>query len=238
MAPWSLAFGVNEIRGMLSSMVLVYFYATRNGMNRWPHQKDDPCDCKGSFSSTIELGHNFTDGMALGSAFLLHGSVGGWSRKLFLLAHELPQEVGDFEILVSIGGASGNCTGESAALTVDPGLLDVPGMIMERNWHAPIQILRKHTLALILGQDPGQSSLIEENNALPEVLSLSDFLFSFKNMIASFLQGFTAGGFIYIAAAGVLPEINSGSITFKSTVIQLMALTLGMAVALCISLVE
>lgn len=37
--------------------------------------------------------HNFTDGMALGSAFLLHGSVGGWSRTLFLLAHELPQEV-------------------------------------------------------------------------------------------------------------------------------------------------
>uniref|UniRef100_A0A804LUM9 IAA-alanine resistance protein 1 n=1 Tax=Zea mays TaxID=4577 RepID=A0A804LUM9_MAIZE len=44
--------------------------------------------------------HNFTDGMALGSAFLLHGSVGGWSRTLFLLAHELPQE----EILVSLCG--------------------------------------------------------------------------------------------------------------------------------------
>jgi len=39
------------------------------------------------------LQHNFTDGMALGSAFLLYGSVGGWSRTLFLLAHELPQEV-------------------------------------------------------------------------------------------------------------------------------------------------
>lgn len=38
--------------------------------------------------------HNFTDGMALGSAFLLYGSVGGWSRTLFLLAHEIPQEVG------------------------------------------------------------------------------------------------------------------------------------------------
>lgn len=39
------------------------------------------------------LQHNFTDGMALGSAFLLYGSVGGWSRTIFLLAHELPQEV-------------------------------------------------------------------------------------------------------------------------------------------------
>ena len=42
---------------------------------------------------SVIVQHNFTDGMALGSAFLLYGSVGGWSRTLFLLAHELPQEV-------------------------------------------------------------------------------------------------------------------------------------------------
>lgn len=56
--------------------------------------------------------------------------------------------------------------------------------------------------------------------------------------MASFLQGFTAGGFIYIAVAGVLPEMNSGNTTFKGTLIQLTSLILGMAVALCISLVE
>ena len=43
--------------------------------------------------NVLILQHNFTDGMALGSAFMLYGSVGGWSRTLFLLAHELPQEV-------------------------------------------------------------------------------------------------------------------------------------------------
>ncbi|CAN7129760.1 unnamed protein product [Brassica rapa subsp. narinosa] len=47
--------------------------------------------------------HNFTDGMALGSAFLIYGSVGGWSRTMFLLAHEVPQEIGDFGILVRSG---------------------------------------------------------------------------------------------------------------------------------------
>ncbi|XP_020277384.1 IAA-alanine resistance protein 1 isoform X2 [Asparagus officinalis] len=86
--------------------------------------------------------HNFTDGMALGCAFLLHGSVGGWSRTLFLLAHELPQE------------------------------------------------------------------------------------------------GFTAGGFIYIAVAGVLPEMNTEKTTVRSTAVQLTSLVLGMGIALCISLVE
>ncbi|KAF6168589.1 hypothetical protein GIB67_005201 [Kingdonia uniflora] len=135
--------------------------------------------------------HNFTDGMALGSAFLLYGPIGGWSRTLFLLAHELPQEVGDFGILVRSGFSVGKA--------------------LFFNFLSALVALAGTALALLLGQDPGQSSLIE---------------------------GFTAGGFIYIAVAGVLPEMNSGKTTFKSTVIQLTSLILGMAVALCISLVE
>lgn len=54
-----------------------------------------------------------------------------------------------------------------------------------------------------------------------------------------FLQGFTAGGFIYIAVAGVLAEMNSsGKTTLKTVAVQLASLILGMTVALCISLVE
>jgi solute carrier family 39 (zinc transporter), member 7 len=52
------------------------------------------------------------------------------------------------------------------------------------------------------------------------------------------LQGFTAGGFIYIAVAGVLPQVNDQKTTLKSTIAQLISLTLGMVVALGISLVE
>ncbi|KAI3937703.1 hypothetical protein MKW92_020922 [Papaver armeniacum] len=135
--------------------------------------------------------HNFTDGMALGSAFLLYGSVGGWSRTLFLLAHELPQEIGDFGILVRSG------------FSVSKALFF--------NFLSALVALAGTALALLLGQDPGQSSLIE---------------------------GFTAGGFIYIAVAGVLPEMNNGKSSFRSTGIQLTSLISGMAVALCISLVE
>lgn len=135
--------------------------------------------------------HNFTDGMALGSAFLLYGSVGGWSRTLFLLAHELPQEIGDFGILVRSGFSV------SAALSF--------------NFLSALAALAGTALALLWGQDPGQSSLIE---------------------------GFTAGGFIYIAVAGVLAEMNSGSSSLRSTAIQLTSLILGMTVALGISLYE
>jgi zinc transporter 7 len=135
--------------------------------------------------------HNFTDGMALGSAFLLHGSVGGWSRTLFLLAHELPQEVGDFGILVRSG------------FTVSKALFF--------NFLSALVALAGTALALSLGKDPGHSSLIE---------------------------GFTAGGFIYIAVAGVLPQMNDQKTTLQSSIVQLISLAMGMLVALGISLVE
>ncbi|CAI9096891.1 OLC1v1033137C2 [Oldenlandia corymbosa var. corymbosa] len=136
--------------------------------------------------------HNFTDGMALGNAFLLYGSIGGWSRTLFLLAHELPQEIGDFGILVRSGFSV------STALFF--------------NFLSALVALAGTALALMWGQDPGHSSLIE---------------------------GLTAGGFIYIAVAGVLAEMNNnGSSSFRSGAIQLVSLVAGMAVALGISLVE
>lgn len=58
---------------------------------QYNHVLGDEICIEGYYLLTLQ--HNFTDGMALGSAFLLYGSVGGWSRTLFLLAHELPQEV-------------------------------------------------------------------------------------------------------------------------------------------------
>ncbi|PWA47114.1 ZIP metal ion transporter [Artemisia annua] len=122
--------------------------------------------------------HNFTDGMALGSAFLLYGSVGGWSRTLFLLAHELPQEIGDFGILVRSG------------FSVSKALFF--------NFLSALVALAGTALALSLGQDPGQSSLIE---------------------------GFTAGGFIYIAV-GVMAEMNNGSSSLKNSAIQLTSLVM------------
>ncbi|CAA7058234.1 unnamed protein product [Microthlaspi erraticum] len=136
--------------------------------------------------------HNFTDGMALGSAFLIYGSVGGWSRTMFLLAHELPQEIGDFGILVRSG------------FTVTKALFF--------NFLSALAALAGTALVLVWGNEPGQSSLIE---------------------------GFTAGGFIYIAVAGVLAEMNnSGKTTVKNSVCHLISLILGMSVALVISLIE
>uniref|UniRef100_N1QXT8 IAA-alanine resistance protein 1 n=1 Tax=Aegilops tauschii TaxID=37682 RepID=N1QXT8_AEGTA len=170
--------------------------------------------------------HNFTDGMALGSAFLLHGSVGGWSRTLFLLAHELPQEIGDFGILVRSG------------FTVSKALFF--------NFLSALVALGGTALALSLGTDPGHSSLIEgivDKNLLGRFKYDGDNVdMEYKRVELSLGQvqskGFTAGGFIYIAVAGVLPQMHDQKTTLSNSMCQLIFLTMGMLVALGISLVE
>lgn len=89
-----------------------------------------------------------------------------------------------------------------------------------------------------MGKDPGQSSLIEVKWPATSTIQIVLLLKYIDNVTHLFFQGFTAGGFIYIAVAGVLPEMNDGKTTFKSTAIQLASLILGMGVALCISLIE
>jgi len=135
--------------------------------------------------------HNFTDGMALGSAFLLHGTVGGWSRTLFLLAHEIPQEVGDFGILVK----SGFSVFEALAFNFLSALVALAGTAM----------------ALMLGGSSGHSSLIE---------------------------GFIAGGFIYMSVGGVMPSMHDQGNSLTSTLAQLVPMILGMGITVVISLSE
>jgi zinc transporter 7 len=65
--------------------------------------------------------------------------------------------------------------------------------------------------ALSLGGNPGHSSLIE---------------------------GFTAGGFIYISVAGVMPDMHTQGNSLSTTLWQLTSMILGMGVAVVIALAE
>ncbi|KAF5939752.1 hypothetical protein HYC85_024011 [Camellia sinensis] len=138
-------------------------------------------------------GHNFTDGMVVGSAFLLYGSVGGWSRTLFLLHmsflkrswfNDLGRSQG---VIVFDGKGRGGSVGLqgrkgrqlcAAGKIGDFGILVRSGFSVSKalffNFLSALVALAGTSLALVMGQDPGQSSLIE---------------------------GFTAGGFVYIAVA-------------------------------------
>lgn len=46
--------------------------------------------------------HNFTDGLLIAGAFLADPAL-GWSTTLAIIAHEVPQEAGDFAVLLAAG---------------------------------------------------------------------------------------------------------------------------------------
>lgn len=46
--------------------------------------------------------HNFTDGLLIAAAFLADPAL-GWAATLAIIAHEVPQEAGDFAILLAAG---------------------------------------------------------------------------------------------------------------------------------------
>jgi len=49
-----------------------------------------------------DMAHNFTDGLAIGSSFLVSEKM-GWMTTMLILIHEVPHEIGDFAILVQSG---------------------------------------------------------------------------------------------------------------------------------------
>jgi zinc and cadmium transporter len=50
--------------------------------------------------------HNFTDGLLIAAAFLADPTL-GWATTLAIIAHEVPQEAGDFAILLAAGWQRG-----------------------------------------------------------------------------------------------------------------------------------
>jgi zinc and cadmium transporter len=73
----------------------------------WRHCHEAECDIHSAAGPLILAGdafHNFVDGFAIASAFLISVPL-GVSTSLAVIAHEIPQEVGDFAILLESGYA-------------------------------------------------------------------------------------------------------------------------------------
>jgi zinc and cadmium transporter len=79
------------------------------------HAKEEPCEDhthahhhehavnEGALSILVGDGfHNFTDGLLIAAAFLADPIL-GWNTTLAIIAHEVPQEAGDFAILLGAG---------------------------------------------------------------------------------------------------------------------------------------
>lgn len=71
----------------------------------WRHCHEDDCEVHGRAGPLILIGdafHNFVDGVMIAAAFLTSIPL-GITSSLAVIAHEIPQEVGDFAILLDNG---------------------------------------------------------------------------------------------------------------------------------------
>jgi zinc and cadmium transporter len=94
----------------------------------WRHCHTDECEVHGAAASLVLIGdafHNFVDGAMIGSAVLTSLPL-GVSTALAVAAHEVPQEVGDFAVLLH----SGYSRRRALLLNVLSGISGVAGALL------------------------------------------------------------------------------------------------------------
>jgi len=161
---------------------IVFFFIMEKFLY-WRHCHDETCKVH-SFAYLNLIGdgvHNFIDGVLIAASFLVSPSL-GFTTSLAVVFHEIPQELGDFGVLL-YGG-------------------------FERKKALMYNFLSAITAVI---------------GAL-----VTYFLASQVQGLALLLVPFAAGGFIYIAATDLMPELHKKSQT-KDSVIQLSTLLTGIA---------
>ncbi len=80
--------------------------------------------------------HNFTDGLLIAAAFLTDPAL-GWATTLAVVAHEVPQEAGDFAILLTAGWQRQRAlfwNGVSSLASVAGGIVGYFALERAQNW--------------------------------------------------------------------------------------------------------
>jgi zinc and cadmium transporter len=127
--------------------------------------------------------HNFIDGMIIAATYIISFAAGnyhlGFATTLAVISHEIPQEIGDFGVLI-YGGLS-----KRKALTY--------------NFLSAV--------TAILG-------------------AITTYFLTYVQSVETLLVPFAAGGFIYIAATDLMPELHKKS-RAGASIVQLLAIVLG-----------
>jgi len=158
----------------------------------WRHCHKGVCDVHAfTYLNLIGDGiHNFTDGLVIGASFLISIHF-GIITTLVITLHEIPQEMGDFGVLV-YGGF---------------------------NKFKALYFNFITALTCVLGTIIGY--LVSDN---------------IKNF-SLFLMPLTAGGFIYIAACDLIPELHKQS-DLKRTALSMLAFICGVSFILLARLLD
>jgi len=161
---------------------------------RWRHCHDIDCEEHPKHLGTMNLVgdgvHNFIDGILIGASFLVSIPL-GITTTIAVAIHEIPQELGDFGVLLHSGFSKKRA-------------------IFFNFFSACLAILGT-LLALIIGH-------------------------SAENFV-SIMVPVTAGGFIYIAMSGLIPELHKEEKLTRS-ILQFVFLIAGLAVMFLLLLIE
>jgi len=169
---------------------IVFFFIMEKFLY-WRHCHDGKCEVH-MFAYLNLIGdglHNFVDGMAIAASFLFSSAL-GFATTLAVVFHEIPQELGDFGVLL-YGGF-----GKKKALTYN-----------------------------------FMSALTAVGGALTIY-----FLAFYVRGLERFLIPFAAGGFIYIAATDLMPELHRGT-QGKESLVQLFSLLTGIWLMLTLAII-
>jgi len=183
----SLLISVLIIAGILFFFILEKFL-------HWHHHGDDtaknhihPVGKLILFSDGV---HNFIDGIIIGASFLVSIPL-GLATTLAVILHEIPQEIGDFAVLLHAGYS------KARALWL--------------NFLSAILAVAGVAFALVLGDIS-------------------------NNFIAYFLP-IAAGGFIYIAVADLIPELQKTK-EIKYSILQIVAVLVGIFTMVALTYLE
>lgn len=112
----------------------------------WRHCHDNECEVHGRAAPLILIGdafHNFVDGVVIAAAFLTSISL-GISTALAVIAHEVPQEVGDFAILLD----NGYSRKKALVLNGLSSITTLPGALIAYFWLAETREAVPYILAI------------------------------------------------------------------------------------------
>lgn len=133
--------------------------------------------------------HNLIDGMILASSFIVDFNL-GIVTTIAVISHEIPQEIGDFGVLIHAG-----YTAKKALFF---------------NFLSALASILGAVIIMVLGY---------------KIVGLTDIILPI-----------TAGGFIYIAASDLIPELKK-EVTISKTLKQLLGIFLGLGFMVLVKVV-
>ncbi len=178
----SEAMSTDSLFGVFLISFIIFFLIEKILHWRHCHKSDCQIHTFGYMNLVGDSIHNFIDGLVIASVFMIDVKL-GIATTLAVAIHEIPQEIGDYGVLIYAGF--------------------------------------KRKMALILNYAV----------ALTVVLGgiVGYLLFSSLESFLPFLMPFAAGGFVYIAASDLMPEIRKES-NLKKSILSFFIFILGIAI--------